>query len=171
MWSKRHPNVLYFRDSTGAMKMVRFGDPLAALLGGPQTATPQIATIPFSAKLTVRQDEEFGEMLEQSWRALTEHFYDPKFHGIDWVGVRARYRPLVKHCAMREDLYALISLMIGELNASHLGIGGRGTAGGDDGRPGIDLRRVWRGAGLRDRRGPEARGPADRRGLDLKAAT
>src|SRR5262249_54238043 len=111
-WSKRHPGLLYFRDAAGALKMVRMGDPLTALLGGAQSAAPTVVSIPFSVKLTVRQDEEFGEMLEQSWRALTEHFYDPKFHGIDWVSVRARYRPLVKHCALREDLYALISLML-----------------------------------------------------------
>ena len=31
---------------------------------------------------------------------------------------------MLKHCALREDLYYLIYLMIGELNASHLGISG-----------------------------------------------
>ena len=33
--------------------------------------------IPFSAKMTVKRDEEFREMFEQSWRALAENFYDP----------------------------------------------------------------------------------------------
>ena len=63
-------------------------------------------------------------MFEQSWRYLAEHFYDAKFHGADWDAVRDKYRPLVKHVAMKEDLYALLYLMMGELNASHLGIGG-----------------------------------------------
>ena len=35
-----------------------------------------------------------------------------------------KYQPVVKHIAVKEDLYALISLMLGELNASHLGIQG-----------------------------------------------
>ena len=35
-----------------------------------------------------------------------------------------KYAGLVKHVALKEDLYALISLMLGELNASHLGIFG-----------------------------------------------
>ena len=30
----------------------------------------------------------------------------------------------LSHCVMKEDLYALVSLMLGELNASHLGISG-----------------------------------------------
>src|SRR5207253_3138865 len=71
---------------------------------------------------TVRQDEEFAEVFEQSWRLLHENFYDPTFHGADWRAVRDRYRPLVKHVALKEDLHALISLMLGELNASHLGL-------------------------------------------------
>ena len=61
-------------------------------------------------------------MFDQSWRTSSENFYDAKFHGVDWDAVRAKYRPLVKHVAMKEDLYALVSLMMGELNASHLGI-------------------------------------------------
>ena len=34
------------------------------------------ATLPFRVKMTVRRDEEFAEMFEQSWRALAENFYD-----------------------------------------------------------------------------------------------
>src|SRR5439155_515324 len=51
-------------------------------------------------------------------------FYDASFHGANWNAVGAKYRPLVKHVALKEDLYSLISLMLGELNASHLGISG-----------------------------------------------
>ena len=81
------------------------------------------ATIPFQAKMTIRQEEVFAEMFEQSWRALQESFYDADFlHGANWSAVRAKYRPLVKHVTMKEDLDTLISLMMGELNASHLGI-------------------------------------------------
>lgn len=167
-WSKRLPGVIYFRDGVGALKMVRQGDSLTSLLGGASSA-PTVVTIPFTARLTISRDDEFGEMLEQSWRALTEHFYDSKFHGIDWVAVRSRYRPLVKHCQMREDLYALISLMIGELNASHLGIGGRGVAPEEiTADLGLLFDEAWRGPGLKIAEVVK-RGPADRRGLDLKA--
>jgi tricorn protease len=74
--------------------------------------------------MVVRRDEEFAEMFEQSWRLLSEQFYDVKHHGADWDLVRMRYQPAVKHVAHREDLFALIYLMLGELNASHLGIMG-----------------------------------------------
>ena len=41
--------------------------------------------VPFQAKMTIKRDEEFAEMFEQSWRALDENFYDPKFHGANWA--------------------------------------------------------------------------------------
>jgi tricorn protease len=111
-WSKSLP-LIYFLDRTGTMRLGR--------AGGLGLSTDQLP-IPFQAKLTIRRDEEFAEMFEQSWRGLRDHFYDEKFHGANWNEVRSKYRQLVKHVAMKEDLYVLITLMLGELNASHLGI-------------------------------------------------
>jgi tricorn protease len=120
-------------------------------------------------KLTVRSDEEFAEMFDQTWRYLAENFYDPKFHGHDWDAVRAKYRPLVKYVAMKEDLYALLYLMMGELNASHLGVAGTGIVPEEQT---ADLGLVWdeayRGKGLKVL-DVLKRGPADQRGLNLKA--
>ena len=113
-WSRWFPGQIYFRDNAGNL--------LAVMIGGPVVVGP--TTVSFTAKMTIRQEELFLEMFDQSWRALNESFYDPHFHGANWKQVRAKYRPLVKHCDMKEDLYALISLMLGELNASHLGIAG-----------------------------------------------
>jgi tricorn protease len=125
--------------------------------------------VPFKAVMTVKQDEDFAEMLEQSWRALQENFYDPSFHGIDWHDVRKRYRPLVKHVAMKEDLYALISLMMGELNASHLGIGGATTTPEQfTAELGLIFDEQYAGPGLKVQE-VLARGPADKRGLNIKS--
>jgi tricorn protease len=156
-WSRRSSEVLYFRDGAGAIRVAR-----AATYGEP-------ATIPFRAKMTIRQDEEFQEMFEQSWHALRENFYDAKFHGANWEAVRLKYRPLVKHVALKEDLYALISLMLGELNASHLGIMGfmpppeERTA-----ELGLLFDENYRGPGLKIAEILK-RGPADKRGINLKA--
>jgi tricorn protease len=179
-WSRRNSDVLYFRDGKGSLRILRLGglDALASLLAGPRPETgsrrgdtpsgPQPVEIPFRVKMTIRQDEEFGEMLEQSWRALQESFYDANFHGIDWHTVRAKYRPLVKHVAMKEDLYALISLMMGELNASHLGIYGfSATPEEYTGELGLIFDESYRGPGLKIAEILK-RGPADRRGLNLR---
>ena len=157
-WSRYFPSMVYFRDGAGNVR--------TAIFGSPSTVTPAI--IPFRAKMTISRDEVFAEMFEQSWRALNESFYDGKFHGANWNAVRAKYRPLVKHVAMKEDLYTLISLMLGELNASHLGISGapalpeQATAD-----LGLLFDNAYQGPGLRIAeilRG----GPADRRGLALR---
>src|SRR5207245_1228211 len=103
-----------------------------------------------------------------SWRALSEHFYDEKFHGVNMEALRLKYRPVVKHVAMKEDLYALISLMMGELNASHMGISGLGTAPEEiTADLGILFDESYAGPGLKIAEILK-RGPADHRGINLK---
>jgi len=155
-WSKVMSSLVYFKDAGGQIHMVSASTAGSAPI------------VPFKAKMTVRRDEEFAEMFEQSWRALRDNFYDPKFHGADWNAVRAKYQPLVKHVAMKEDLYNLIYLMLGELNASHLGI--RGVLA----RPeeatadlGLIFDESYRGPGLRVAEVLK-RGPADRRGIHIQ---
>jgi tricorn protease len=171
-WSQRLPDLIYFRDRQGLIRTARAGMPgtgaeeamrsrgLSGLFGP--------STIPFKARMTVRRDEEFSEMFEQGWRALREHFYDPKFHGINWEAIREKYRPLVKHVALKEDLYVLMSLMMGELNASHLGIIGYTTFPEEStAELGLIFDESYRGPGLKIAEILK-RGPADKRGIALK---
>lgn len=173
-WSKRSADLIYFLDAAGAIRSTRAssGD-FAALFGrassGSASGAGSGGSIPFRVKLTMRRDEEFQEIFEQSWRALAEHFYDPKFHGVNWTAVRQKYRPLVQHVALKEDLYVLISLMLGELNASHLGIEGYAkTPEQTTADLGLLFDDAYRGPGLKIAEVLK-RGPADRRGLQLKA--
>ncbi len=155
-WSKKNTDVVYFRDGAGAIRLHRSGG-----YGEP-------STIAFKAKLVIRRDEEFREMFEQSWRALRENFYDSAFHGVNWDDVRKKYRPLVNHVALKEDLYALVSLMLGELNASHLGIAGLVAAPEErTAELGLLFEENFPGPGVRISEILK-RGPADRRGVDLK---
>ena len=121
-WSKKSSGTVYFLNGAGELRSVRTGGfgfgPAAGLLAEPNK-------VPFAAKITVKRDEEFAEMFAQCWRSLSDHFYDDKHHGSDWAAVRNKFLPLVAHTATREDLYALVSMMLGELNASHLGITGK----------------------------------------------
>ncbi len=45
-------------------------------------------------------------------------------HGRDWNAIRDDYRPLLPHIGTYEDAYELANQMIGELNASHVGVSG-----------------------------------------------
>jgi tricorn protease len=74
----------------------------------------------------------------------------------------------VAHVAMKEDLYALVSLMLGELNASHLGISGKlPTADEPTADLGLIFDDSYRGPGLKVAEVLK-RGPADKRGLNVK---
>jgi tricorn protease len=168
---KKNGNGIYFRDGSGQLRMASpSGGGLEALLNPSASRTPgsEARVIGFNVKMTVKRDEEFLEMYDQSWRALAEQFYDPKFHGADWYAVRDKYRALVKHVAMKEDLYSVISLMMGELNASHLGISGAGSVADEQTADlGLIFDETYRGPGLKIAEILK-RGPADKRGLTLR---
>jgi tricorn protease len=187
-WSRRRTpfgstaDVVYYLDGNGAIRMARASSgvetrtgPTVVTAGSTPVATMvmptggESITIPFKVSMTIRNEDLFHEMFDQSWRYLSEHFYDAKFHGQNWDKIRDKYRPLVEHVALKEDLYSLLYLMLGELNASHLGVAGFGT------RPdqvtadlGLIFDEAYRGKGLKIAEVLK-RGPADRRGLNIKA--
>ncbi|HSV74349.1 MAG TPA: S41 family peptidase [Chthonomonadales bacterium] len=82
---------------------------------------PAPAQVAFSARLEIIRAEERRQTFNQAWRLLRTRFYDPDMHGIDWEAVRARYEPLVDDASTREEFGRLLTQMIGELNASHMG--------------------------------------------------
>ena len=158
-WSRLFPSQIYYRDGGGNIRNI--------FVGGPPGSGP--STIPFQAKMMIRQDELFAEIFDQAWRALNDHFYDPQFHGANWTAVREKYRALVKHCALKEDLYTLISLMLGELNASHLGISNNlGSADQETADLGLVFDRTYAGPGLKITDILKG-GPCDRRGLAIRS--
>ena len=154
-WTKG--GTIYFLDNTGAIRNVM----------------PAVSTMPntvgFNAKLTIKRDEEFLEIFDQSWRLLSDSFYDSTHHGVNWSAVREKYRSLVPQVGMKEDLYSLISLMLGELNASHLGISGfLRNPDEETADLGLLFDEMYRGPGLKIAEVLK-RGPADKRGISLKA--
>jgi len=84
---------------------------------------------PLNASIEVRVNfaEDKMETFNQGWRYLRDNFYDDKFHGVDWNGVRTTYEPLIAASRTPEEVRRLMSLMVGELNASHLGVSGGTT--------------------------------------------
>jgi tricorn protease len=157
-WSRKTTGLIYFLNGSGELRSVRV-----------TASSAETSRVLFQAKMTVRRDEEFAEMFVQCWRALSDSFYDSKHHGADWAGVRAKFQPLVGHVAQKEDLYALVSMMLGELNASHLGISGKlPTPNEWTADLGLIFDDAYTGPGLKVAEVLN-RGPADKRGLSIKA--
>ncbi|HEU5015283.1 MAG TPA: S41 family peptidase [Roseiflexaceae bacterium] len=83
--------------------------------------------VPLMGEVTVNFNKEKIQIFEESWRLLRDHFYDPTFRGLDWSAAREQFAPLVAGAQTPGDLYTLLNLMVGELRASHLGVGGGGS--------------------------------------------
>lgn len=71
--------------------------------------------------------EDKMEVFKQGWRYLRDNFYDDKYHGADWNAVRATYEPYIVGARTQDEVRRLMSMMVGELNASHLGVAGGTT--------------------------------------------
>jgi tricorn protease len=78
----------------------------------------------FSFTVEVDQRAEWRQIVLESWRVMRDGFYDANMHGRDWVAIRNQYLPLLDHVGTYEDAYDLANKMIGELNASHVGVSG-----------------------------------------------
>jgi Tol biopolymer transport system component/C-terminal processing protease CtpA/Prc len=80
-----------------------------------------------SLSVTAEMDVDFSrekmEVFRQGWSYLRDFFYDADYHGANWEAVRAEYEPLIAGSRTPDEMRRLLQLMVGELNASHLGAG------------------------------------------------
>jgi tricorn protease len=84
----------------------------------------QARPINVTAELGVDFSQEKMEVFRQAWTYMRDGFYDDKYHGADWNEVRATFTPVVAGVRTPDELRRVINLMMGELNASHLGASG-----------------------------------------------
>jgi len=78
--------------------------------------------VPFQAKLTIDRGAENIQKFEEAWRAMRDNFYDGNYHGVDWEGVYNKYRPWINEGLNRYDFDYIFTMILGELNGSHLRI-------------------------------------------------
>lgn len=83
-----------------------------------------------TAEFTSDFAQEKMEVFREAWTLLRDNFYDTNFNGVNWEASRETYGPRVAAAATPDEMRRILSLMIGELNASHLGISGGGGGGG-----------------------------------------
>ena len=103
----------------------------------------QTRTVALTAEMDVNFDAEKMEVFSQAWRYLADNFADSTMNGVDWAAVRARYAPHVAGARTPDEMRRMLNLMVGELNASHSGVGGPGGgAGPTTGRVGLRFERA-----------------------------
>jgi Tol biopolymer transport system component/C-terminal processing protease CtpA/Prc len=99
----------------------------------------QSRAINVTVELDVDFSKEKMEVFRQAWTYMRDGFYDEKFHGSDWGEVRAQFTPIVAGVRTSDELRRVLNLMLGELNASHMGASGGGGGGqaSNNGRLGL----------------------------------
>src|SRR5688572_15898011 len=90
--------------------------------------TRQTRQLAVTAEMDVDFEREKLEVFRQAWAYLRDNFYDPKFHGAKWGDFHNQYGPYAAGARTPDELRRVISLMLGVLNASHLGISAPATA-------------------------------------------
>lgn len=80
-----------------------------------------------NAELEVDFHVDKNVAFEQAWNWLRDAFHDAGMNGVDWNAQRARFAPRIAAVQTPHAWRELLGLMIGELNASHLGVRGPGT--------------------------------------------
>ena len=75
-----------------------------------------------SAEMDVAFARERAAVFEQAWALLRDNFFDASHNGVDWAAARSTYGDRVAATRTPDEMRRVMALMIGELNASHLGI-------------------------------------------------
>lgn len=78
-------------------------------------------SLPYSAKMKIDFVEERNQIFEEAWRSLEQGFYDPNFHGRDWLKLKNKYKERCLTASTDEDFREMFNYMLGEINASHMG--------------------------------------------------
>lgn len=106
--------------------------------------------VSFTARFSVSHAAWRAQVFDEAWRELDRWFADPAFHGENWKDLHDRYRSVALAATARRDYDDVINLMLGELNASHMGF--RPPARGErvrTGDPGLELEPDSSGRGIR----------------------
>ncbi|MDQ6613076.1 MAG: S41 family peptidase, partial [Gemmatimonadota bacterium] len=87
-------------------------------------ATAAGTPVDFAFNVRVDRKKEWQQIFDEAYRVMKYRYYDPKMHGKDWAGIKAKYEPLIKYAGTNEDVYDIANAAIGELSSSHTGVSG-----------------------------------------------
>ena len=120
---------VYFLDQ-GRIQVV----PVEAGKGTPRS-------VAVAAELDVDFEQEKMVVFDEAWAYLRDFFNDKTFNGTDWLAQHDKFAPYIAGARTPDEARRLTNLMIGELNASHSGMGpaaaGSGTVAPATGRLGL----------------------------------
>ncbi len=102
----------------------------------------QARSVALSANIETDFQAERAEVFRQVWGWTAENFYDEAMHGVDWSAAREHFGQVLDGARTPDEMRRVLTLMIGELNASHTGVGGPASQSPSTGRLGLDFDRA-----------------------------
>ena len=81
-------------------------------------------SLPIKAYMDINYPKEANQIFDEAWKAINDGFYDPDFHGQNWDGLKEIYKPLAMKASTRSDFQSIFNWMLGQINASHMGLRG-----------------------------------------------
>jgi tricorn protease len=81
-------------------------------------------TLGINATVRIDVAAEQAQKFRDAANMLGREFYHPTLKGLDWEGLTERYLELARVTRTPDEFHQVATLLMGELNGSHLGIGG-----------------------------------------------
>ncbi|MBI4881803.1 MAG: PD40 domain-containing protein [Planctomycetes bacterium] len=85
------------------------------------TAAGQVESYAFSARQEQPHAERYRAAFVEAWRIMRDTYYDERLGNRNWDAIRRKYADMAAAAIDPGDLQQVCSLMLGELNGSHLG--------------------------------------------------
>ncbi len=141
-------------SGAGALRWSLDGKRIYYASGGvPRSCSPSGSsrkTHEFRAKLAISWREEAAQKFADGARRLGMRFYHPTMKGLDWPALTERYRELAIRTHTVPEFNSVFNRLLGELNASHMGIYGPSQGGTERvGYLGCRFDKAYPGPGLK----------------------
>ena len=127
------PRGVSIDQKNSTLYMLKRGGRLAKL----STSDKKLNPVSIKAEMDVHLKEEMEQLFEDGWMIMQEKFYDPQFHGNNWEKMKNKYKPLALAASTKHDFRDMFNIMLGQLNASHMGMYGSDLAETENERTGL----------------------------------
>ena len=115
------PAVAY--QSSGPIIRFDQADQIYAITEGVPTRIYKGAATKYPFAVPYRRDRENHQRMafRYAWRTMRDTFYDPALNNRDWNKVREKYELAAATSPDKDSYRRIMSMLLGELNASHMG--------------------------------------------------
>lgn len=121
--------VLQAGPGVANIRMSLTGDKVSFIRSGVVSTTNpkaggKVESLPIDAPVTIDIRAQQRQKFIEASRTIGQVFYHPTMKGLDWDALTARYLSLAERTRTNDEFNRAVTLMFGELDGSHLGIGG-----------------------------------------------